>query len=420
MAYSYKHCNLEWENEIPQTWSVEPLKHLVHKLSRPIEPCHEIVICANKGEVIFRGDKNPGLVSLTENGYQGVKPGDLLIHGMDTWHGAIAVSSIEGKCTSVVHVCDSKQNKRYLAYYLQSLAFRNVYKAFSNGVRQNTSDFRSWQKAGDIPVVVPSLAEQNRIASFLEEKCVEIDRAIASAEASIEEYQAYKKSVIFEAVTKGLEENAEMKDSGIEWVGDIPLNWMTERFKNLYQIVKRDFESDAELLSVYLNRGVILYSDSDGMQVHKPSNSLEKYQLVLPGDLVLNNQQAWRGSVGISAYRGIISPAYHVFEALDDERQDPEYMNLLFRYVLVPFFDLASRGVGTIQRCVSVSVFMNDALVPLPPLKEQRSCAAYVNDKCTEIDRLVSSKQGIIEELKAYKKSLIYEAVTGKREIPCR
>ena len=109
-----KYCDIEWEHLIPVGWSETRLKHVLIKLERPVEPDHEIVICSNRGEVVFRGEKNPGLVSMTENGYQGVKSGDLLIHGMDTWHGAIAVSSIEGKCTGVVHVCDSTEDKRFI------------------------------------------------------------------------------------------------------------------------------------------------------------------------------------------------------------------------------------------------------------------------------------------------------------------
>ena len=196
---------------------------------------------------------------MTENGYQGVNPGDLLIHGMDTWHGAIAISGIRGKCTGVVHVCESRQSKRFIAYYLQSLAFRNVYKALSNGVRQNTSDFRSWQKAGSIPIVLPLLSEQCRIADYLDSKCMEIDKAIKAAEASIEEYSFYKKSVIFQAVTKGLNPDVPMKDSGIEWIGAIPNSWNAVPQKRLMRKIKSICEkwSGEDVLSLTVD-GVIV------------------------------------------------------------------------------------------------------------------------------------------------------------------
>lgn len=196
-----KPSGLEWISNIPDNWKVTKAKHILTKLERPMLPDDNIVICSNSGKTFYRGEKNTGLVSLTEDGYQGVESGDLLIHGMDTWHGAIAVSNIRGKCTSVVHVCDSKENKYFIAYYLQSLAYRNVYKAITNGVRQNTSDYRSWDKAGTIDIVVPTYEEQCEIVSLLDQKCSEIDTLIAKKEQIVTELENYKKSLIYEYVT---------------------------------------------------------------------------------------------------------------------------------------------------------------------------------------------------------------------------
>ena len=196
-----KSSGLEWITQIPDEWRVTSAKHILKKLDRPMLPTDEVVICSNSGKAFYRGDKSTGLVSLTDNGYQGVEPGDLMIHGMDTWHGAIAISNLRGKCTSVVHVCDSTENKQYIAYYLQGLAFRNVYKAITNGVRQNTSDYRSWDKAGSIQIVLPPYAEQCEIADYLDKKCAEIDTLIEKKTALLAEMETYKKSVIYEYVT---------------------------------------------------------------------------------------------------------------------------------------------------------------------------------------------------------------------------
>lgn len=196
-----KASGLEWITQIPKEWKVTRAKHILRKLERPMLPTDEVVICSNSGKAFYRGDKSTGLVSLTDNGYQGVEAGDLMIHGMDTWHGAIAISNIRGKCTSVVHVCDSTENKQYIAYYLQALAFRNVYKAITNGVRQNTSDYRSWDKAGSIQIVLPPYDEQCEIAEYLDKKCAEIDTLIEKKTALLAEMETYKKSLIFEHVT---------------------------------------------------------------------------------------------------------------------------------------------------------------------------------------------------------------------------
>ncbi len=163
-----------WLGDYPAAWRETRLKHVLVKLNRPCAPEDELLICSNKGKVVKRGDSKLGLVSDKEEIYQGVHTGDLLIHGMDTWHGAIAISGYNGKCTPVVHVCDSKQNKAYIAYYLRSLAYKNVYKKISNGVRENTSDFRSWDKMGDLPVILPPIEEQKEIVAYLQdqEKCI--------------------------------------------------------------------------------------------------------------------------------------------------------------------------------------------------------------------------------------------------------
>ena len=141
-----KDSEIYWLTDVPENWRITRLKHVLEKKDRPVLPNSELLICANSGEVKPRGDAKIGLVADNDDIYQGVQKGDLLIHGMDTWHGAIAISQYDGMCTPVVHVCTSSQSIRFICYYLRMMAFTKVFKAISNGVRQNTSDFRSWDK----------------------------------------------------------------------------------------------------------------------------------------------------------------------------------------------------------------------------------------------------------------------------------
>ena len=127
--------------------------------------------------------------------------GDLLIHGMDTWHGAIAVSNFNGMCTPVVHVCTSNENLYFVAYYMQVMAYSKVFKLISNGVRQNTSDFRSWFKVEKIPIMLPSKHEQDSIVSYLDDKCAKIDKLIANITKEIECIKEYKQRLISDIVT---------------------------------------------------------------------------------------------------------------------------------------------------------------------------------------------------------------------------
>ena len=202
----------------------------------------------------------------------------------------------------------------------------------------------------------------------------------------------------------------EMKYSGIPSIGDVPSHWDISRIKTLLSLRSEKNSGDCELLSVYLNRGVISYNDSTGMQVHKPSADLSNYQNVHVGDFVLNNQQAWRGSVGVSKYDGIISPAYFVYDM--SEKCYPLYMNFLLRDgSMVQQYETSSRGVGTIQRNL-YAMWFYDSLVALPPMEEQIAIATYLDAKCTEIDALIADVQAQIDVLEQYKRSVITETVT--------
>lgn len=209
----------------------------------------------------------------------------------------------------------------------------------------------------------------------------------------------------------------EMKYSGIPSIGEIPSTWDVLRIKNILSLRSEKNSGDRELLSVYLDKGVISYNDSTGMQVHKPSMDLSGYQNVHIGDFVLNNQQAWRGSVGVSKYDGIISPAYFVYRLSNN--CDPTYMNYLLRDSgMVQQYETSSRGVGTIQRNL-YALWFYESLVIIPPLEDQRRIGAYLERKCNEIDDLIADVQTQINVLEQYKQSVITEAVTKGLSSAC-
>ena len=209
----------------------------------------------------------------------------------------------------------------------------------------------------------------------------------------------------------------EMKYSGIPSIGEIPSTWDVLRIKNILSLRSEKNSGDRELLSVYLDKGVISYHDSTGMQVHKPSMDLSGYQNVPIGDFVLNNQQAWRGSVGVSKYDGIISPAYFVYRLSNN--CDPTYMNYLLRDSgMVQQYETSSRGVGTIQRNL-YALWFYESLVIIPPLEDQRRIGAYLERKCNEIDDLIADVQTQINVLEQYKQSVITEAVTKGLSSAC-
>lgn len=197
----FKDSGIPWIRQIPKHWEIIRLGYICNKLNRKIDENDEPLICSNKGQVAFR-DKNACGKMLSENHtMQGIQVGDIAIHGMDTWHGAIAYSNLKGKITGVVHVCDSKENNKFIVYFLQYLAIQGVYKLISNGVRGNTSDFRSWNSVKNIYIIVPPLNEQKEIAEFLDNKCEKIDNLSANYKEQIKTLKEYKQALIYECVT---------------------------------------------------------------------------------------------------------------------------------------------------------------------------------------------------------------------------
>lgn len=203
--------------------------------------------------------------------------------------------------------------------------------------------------------------------------------------------------------------NSELSQ-GITQLSELPQNWKLVRFRHAFRIIKRTYNPDVELLSVYLQKGVIPHSEGGG-QVHKPSEDLSGYQEVAPGDFVLNNQQAWRGSVGVSPISGNTSPAYVVARFTRDF--EPRYMNYLLRSpIMVSQYELASRGVGDIQRQLHLTS-LKQTLIPFPPLEEQRKIANFLDTEVGQIDKLLEKQDELISKLNLRKTAIIADSVSA-------
>lgn len=197
-----KDSGIFYMGPIKETWSISKIGYICTKLSRGFLPEDTALVCSNKGKVLVRDENAVGKMVSEDNAMQGIRKGDIAIHGMDTWHGAIALSEYDGKITRVVHVCDSTEDKRFVVYYMQYLAFQGVYKLISNGVRGNTSDFRSWDKVKDIYIPLPeSREEQKKICDHLDFVCKEIETAIDNKREQLDMLEQYKKATIYEYVT---------------------------------------------------------------------------------------------------------------------------------------------------------------------------------------------------------------------------
>ena len=260
-------------------------------------------------------------------------------------------------------------------------------------------------------------SEQQKISAFLDRKCTEIDSVISKTKATIEEYKKLKQSVITQAVTKGIIPNRPMKDSGIEWIGEIPQEWETIRIGRLFRLRnEKNYSSldEVRLLSLYTGIGVFPHGEHE--ERGNKAVTAEGYNIVKKNDIVVNIILAWMGAIGISEYDGVTSPAYDVYIP-DLSKVVPHYFHYVFRTQGIAG-ECYKYGRGIMMmRWRTYSPEFKVISVPYPSIKEQQEIANYLDAKCSEIDKLIAKKEQLLTEMENYKKAVIYEYVTGKKEV---
>lgn len=304
-------------------------------------------------------------------------------------------------------------SSEFLCWFYNSAAFKNQCIECSTGDgRQNLNlyDFV------DLFVAIPKYALQSKIASFLDKKCAEIDSLHTDIEKQIETLEEYKKSIITEAVTKGLDPDVEMKDSGIEWIGMIPKHWKVDMIKYHFRRnePRKPINKEIKVLSVYREYGVIP-KDSRDDNHNVTSEDTSKYKFVKKGDLVINKMKAWQGSLAVSDYEGIVSPAYFIYEFTDNQ-YNKKYFHYLIRGCYKDEFRRISGGIREGQWDLSAFEFAK-TLILIPTIEEQNKIVEYIDDVIEKTDEIIADKKQQLETLEQYKKSLIYEYVTGKKEV---
>ena len=262
----------------------------------------------------------------------------------------------------------------------------------------------------------PPLPEQQRIADFLDRKCADIGNVLEKTKSSIEEYKKLKQSVITEAVTKGIRGERPMKDSGSTWFGKIPVSWDANKLKYTFTIRKRIVGEDGHTVLAITQKGVKPKDMSNGNGQF--AESYANYQIVHPGDFAMNHMDLLTGWVDISKFEGVTSPDYRVFTLDDTKKNCPRYYLYMMQmcYSNRIFYSMG-QGVSGMGRWRLPADMFNNFIIACPPFEEQQEIADYLDKKCSEIDSLIASKEKFITELESYKKNLIYEYVTGKKEV---
>lgn len=415
-----KDSNIKWVGAIPSTWTTELGKHFMTCLDRPVKEDDGVITCFRDGEVTLRSKRREEgfTVSFQEIGYQGIEPGDLVVHGMDGFAGAIGISDSRGKATPVLNVLDTEQDKRYMMYALRNMAYTDVFLALSTGIRVRSCD-TSWKKLRSLQYALPPLDEQSKIADRIEQKSKQVDALIANQQAQIEKLKQYKQALITEVVTKGLNPDAPMKDSGFIYYGQIPAQWKLVATKYLYRI-----ESGATPKSEnpdYFDGDIpwITPADykTDDVFVSGGRRSLTEQGLnscsttLIPKGSIIFSKRAPIGSVAINSET--LCTNQGCLSCIPRTNDLSKYFYYVMS-VMAEQYNLL--GSGTTFKEISANNFAN-FILPQPPIQEQQLIVSFLDEKCSKIQKLISIKTQKIERMIGYKKSLIYEYVTGKKEV---
>lgn len=402
---------------LPSHWNVIPNRYLFYPDGKKVgseSANYQLLSLTTSGVKERNITVGGGKVPASYDNYQTVKKGQMVFCLFDLDCSAVfsGISNYNGMITSAYDVFSTSDriDSRYADYWFKYVFSNRYYKMYSKNIRYTvtTDMFQS------LKTPVPPLAEQRRISDFLSQKESKVDALISNVQAQIEKLKAYKQSLITEVVTKGLDPNAPMKDSGVEWIGTIPASWKTIRVKQLLRERKeRSVNGKEEPLSMSQKVGLVPTKMLD--MIPNMASSFVGAKLAYVDDLVFNKLKAHLGVFSVSKYDGLVSPDYAVYYSTGII--DLKYLEYLFKTPqCISEFRKRSTGIAAgLTRLYTDGLFAIEC--PMPSKDEQAEIVLFLNEKCAQIDELMSLKQTKIEKLEQYKRSLIYEYVTGKKEV---
>ena len=424
MTRKMKDSGVEWFGEIPEDWKVVKLNKIANLVTgNTPSKSDDSKYYAEDGLMWVKPDNlnefryiNKTSEYLNDEGKKiskVVPPFTPLVCCIGTI-GKIGVSEHNVAFNQQINaVIFNKQiyNWKFGMFYLMSQESQHWYYANGNVVK-----ILNGENQGKLNMLLPNLNEQIRIANYLDNKCLKIDQTIEKEKQLIEKLKEYKQSVITEAVTKGLNPNVKMKNSGVEWIGEIPEKWKVVKLSNIFKERKVKNKGNIETNVLSLSYGSIKKRNVETNMGLLPAN-FETYNIIENGNIVLrltdlqNDHKSLR--CGLVKERGIITSAYVTLEKTVDIDSN-YYYRLLHTFDIMKGFYGMGEGV---RQSLKFDGELKRLLLVMPSVNEQRQIADYLDKKCSSIDKLISNKEKLIEKLTEYKKSLIYECVTGKREV---
>ena len=412
---SYKNSGVEWLGEVPEHWNLKRFCYLFAENKKKNIGLKETnVLSLSYGNIKEKKiDDNKGLLPESFETYQIIEPNDIVFRFTDLQNDKrslrSAISKYHGIITSAYIAVKTKQNADFYNYLFRAYDLQKVFYSMGEGMRQSLK----MDELNKMPVVLLSEDEQKRIVAFLDTETTRIDNLIAKQEKLIELLEEQRKSIISHAVTKGLNPNAPMKDSGVEWLGEVPEDWEVKRFGYIFTENKKKNIGLIETNVLSLSYGNIKEKNIDDNKGLLPE-SFETYQIIEPNDIVFrftdlqNDKRSLRNA--ISKYHGIITSAYIGVKT----KENADFYNYLFRaYDLQKVF--YSMGDGMRQSLKMDE--LNKMPIVLPKIEAQERIVKFINEENQRINNLVVKQKNLIEKLKEYRSSIISHAVTGKIDV---
>lgn len=420
---SYKPSYIDWVGEIPSHWETVQPKYKLNRVTRPIDNEDEVITCFRDGVVTLRKNRREdGFTnSIKEHGYQQIQPGDLVVHEMDGFAGAIGISDSKGKSTPVYTVVepDHRTDLRYISYLLREMSQTGKIESLARSIRERTTDFR-WNMWSVIPFPFPPVEEQKLISRYLEKKTSQIDSLIEKIQNKIQLIKEQRTSLINHYVTKGLDPNVEMKNSGVDWVGEIPKHW---EFTKLKYLVSYNQETLSEVTDPNYEFHYIEIGDVDYIEGIKINEKISfsrspsrARRIVKPDDVVISTVRTYLRSIGVIPDLNdiVCSTGFCVL------RDNTGLLDQNFLSYVVKSEWFVSQVIGN-SYGVSYPAINSSELVELkitcPPKNEQSMIAEYLGTQIKQEDRKITLEEKRISLLKEYRQSLISSAVTGKVQI---
>ena len=410
-----KESGIEWVGSIPDTWDVIPNKYIMHKEKNLCEKwTGEDVMSLTMNGVIVRDLQNPtGKMPATFDGYQYIEDGDLLMCLFDIdvtprCIGKVTHNGVTSPAYSNFKTHDNASRDYYYYYYLMVDNTKELLHLAKN-LRHSFTE----EQLGSLKVPMPPLTEQQVIADYLNEKCSKIDDIIAEANASVEEYKELKQAVIDNATMTGIHDS-EMKYTDYVWFPEMPKSWNLVLASLLFREDVRPIDANDVSLSLSQVDGLIPTDDMSERSLKSATH--DNWKHVIPDDLVLNRFKGHLGVFFASKYTGMVSFHYGVYHAIRDDVYAKYYEYLFHSTTYKNIFALKSNGITVGLQNLSNGNFYSVKILH-PTLDEQIEIVKYLDKRTAEIDSLIAEKDSLIKDLESYKKSLIYEVVTGKRRV---